>query len=242
METGWALRFRTSEEEVHAWTFYVALVLFPHWRISAFWRVPKTRVIGGTDTEKAVPLDDPQTESGAFSFSTVCARAMFWRVAELGQMRALGVSVVASWRNRDEFLKVMDPNLSSPNLIMLFISMKGGPLFVHRTYSKIEGILPFFQLVLQTRCMRGVRSNLTEGCLGSRCDARPSRLVSASQHESILARSQESVLEHCGIVIVIPLHRYRRVVVDLWCGDERKDSCGRRDIMAHWTVEKLYMR
>jgi hypothetical protein len=77
METGWALRFRMSEEEespVQAWIFHIALVLCPLWWIAAFWRVPKTRVVGGTDKEKAMPLDDPQVEFGAFSFS---ARALF---------------------------------------------------------------------------------------------------------------------------------------------------------------------
>ena len=71
METGWALRFCTSEEEgspIQAWMFYIALVLFPLWWIAACWRVPKTRVVGGTDTEKAVPLDDPQIEFGALRF------------------------------------------------------------------------------------------------------------------------------------------------------------------------------
>jgi hypothetical protein len=69
METGWALRFRTVEEDgspVQAWLFYVGLVPFPLWWIGAVWRVPQTRVVGGTDTEKAVPLDDPQIEFGAF--------------------------------------------------------------------------------------------------------------------------------------------------------------------------------
>ena len=50
---------------MQAWLFYIALVLFPLWWVGAFWRVPKTRVVGGTDTEKAVPLDDPQIEFGA---------------------------------------------------------------------------------------------------------------------------------------------------------------------------------
>ena len=69
METGWALRFRTVEEDgspIHAWLFYLGLVPFPLWWIGAVWRVPQTRVVGGTDTEKAVPLDDPQIEYGAF--------------------------------------------------------------------------------------------------------------------------------------------------------------------------------
>jgi hypothetical protein len=59
--------------------FYIALVLFPLWWIAAVWRVPKTRVVGGTDTEKAVPLDDPQIEFGEFIFSR--SRALFWRVS-----------------------------------------------------------------------------------------------------------------------------------------------------------------
>jgi hypothetical protein len=73
METAWALRFRTPEEDgspVHAWLFYFALVVFPLWWVGALWRVPQTRVVGGTDTEKAVPLDDPQIEFGAFAFSS----------------------------------------------------------------------------------------------------------------------------------------------------------------------------
>ncbi|KAH9035879.1 hypothetical protein EDB85DRAFT_1862620 [Lactarius pseudohatsudake] len=75
METGWALRFRTMEEEgspVQAWLFYIALVLFPLWWVGAVWRVPKTRVVGGTDTEKAVPLDDPQIEFDARSWRFRC--------------------------------------------------------------------------------------------------------------------------------------------------------------------------
>jgi hypothetical protein len=95
METGWALRFRTSEEEgspVQAWMFYIALVLFPLWWIAAFWRVPETWVVGGTDTEKAVPLDDPQIAFGAFS---CCLCMLAFAQRGRGQMRALGASVVA---------------------------------------------------------------------------------------------------------------------------------------------------
>jgi len=71
MTTGWALRTRTVDEAgspVQAWLFYLALVLFPLWWVGAVWRVPQTRTVGGTDTEKAVPLDDPQIEFGAHSF------------------------------------------------------------------------------------------------------------------------------------------------------------------------------
>jgi hypothetical protein len=74
--------------------FYIALVLFPLWWIAAVWRVPKTRVVGGTDTEKAVPLDDPQIEFGALVFSLARARC-FGVSAQRQQMRALGASVVA---------------------------------------------------------------------------------------------------------------------------------------------------
>jgi hypothetical protein len=64
----WALRFRTVEDgssPVHAWLFELAYVLFPLWWLGAVWRVPETRLVGGTDTEKAVPLDDLQIEFGA---------------------------------------------------------------------------------------------------------------------------------------------------------------------------------
>ncbi|KAH9953192.1 hypothetical protein BC827DRAFT_1159384 [Russula dissimulans] len=63
--TRWALRLSTTDEvgsPVQAWLFYLALVLFPLWWVGAVWRVPQTRTVGGTDTEKAVPLDDPQIE------------------------------------------------------------------------------------------------------------------------------------------------------------------------------------
>ena len=99
METGWALRFRTSEEEgspIQAWMFYIALVLFPLWWIAACWRVPKTRVVGGTDTEKAVPLDDPQIEFGELCLAFVYVVADAQR--PFGQMRALGASAVELWR------------------------------------------------------------------------------------------------------------------------------------------------
>jgi len=75
METGWALRFRTAEEDgspVQAWLFYFALVPFPLWFVGAVWRVPHTRVVGGTDNEKAVPLDDPQVEFDARSWRFRC--------------------------------------------------------------------------------------------------------------------------------------------------------------------------
>jgi hypothetical protein len=82
METSWALRFRTTEEDgspVHAWLFYFGLVPFPLWWIGAVWRVPQTRVVGGSDTEKAVPLDDPQIEFGALlSFLQRMRKELTW--------------------------------------------------------------------------------------------------------------------------------------------------------------------
>jgi hypothetical protein len=96
METGWALRFRTVEEEgspVHAWLFYLALVLFPLWWLGAVWHVPETRLVGGTGTEKAVPLDDPQVEFGA---CFLLRDVFFW-----GTTDAMGLHVDArSWRFR----------------------------------------------------------------------------------------------------------------------------------------------
>jgi hypothetical protein len=96
METGWALRFRTSEEEgspVQAWMFYVALVLFPLWWIAAFWRVPETRVVGGTDTEKAVPLDDPQIEFGELILSRAHTRVVYvcWRSLNVNRCALLAL-------------------------------------------------------------------------------------------------------------------------------------------------------
>ena len=101
METGWALRFRTSEEEgspVHAWMFYIALVLFPLWWIAALWRVPKTRVVGGTDTEKAVPLDDPQIEFGALyslRMRVVLACCLTWTDARSWRFRCRVMAAIS---------------------------------------------------------------------------------------------------------------------------------------------------
>ena len=97
METSWALRFRTTEEDgspVHAWLFYFGLVPFPLWWIGAVWRVPQTRVVGGSDTEKAVPLDDPQIEFGALlSFFRGCGRSSHGDA----QMRGRGDFAAALW-------------------------------------------------------------------------------------------------------------------------------------------------
>ena len=65
--TPWGLRFDAPDEEgspIHAWFFFVGFILFPLWWVAAFLPIPKTRRVGGTDTEKAVTLDDPQVEHG----------------------------------------------------------------------------------------------------------------------------------------------------------------------------------
>ena len=96
---------------------------------------------------------------------------------------------------------------------------------------------------------RQLQSSPSQAYLGTRCDARPRRLISATQHESILTRSHEGVLEYRDIVVTLSLllHRLRRGVVGLWRGDEcegvlRQDSRGWRDIMVRWAVEQLCMR
>jgi hypothetical protein len=65
--TGWALRFQEGDDAgspVQAWLFYLGFILFPVWWAASFMRTPKTRHVGGSDTEKAVTLDDPQVEHG----------------------------------------------------------------------------------------------------------------------------------------------------------------------------------
>ncbi|KAI0927726.1 hypothetical protein AcV5_008185 [Taiwanofungus camphoratus] len=66
--TEWSLRFRSEDEEgspLQAWCFFIGFVLFPLWWIASLCPIPKTRCVGGTDTEKAVTLDDPQVEHDA---------------------------------------------------------------------------------------------------------------------------------------------------------------------------------
>jgi len=73
--TPWSLRFRSQDEEgspVHAWFFFIGFILFPLWWIASFVPIPRTRRVGGTDTEKAVTLDDPQVEHDAKSWRLRC--------------------------------------------------------------------------------------------------------------------------------------------------------------------------
>ena len=74
--TPWVPRLRSAETEgssIHAWYFFIGFVLFPLWWFASFFPIPQTRHVGGTDTEKAVTLDDPQVEHGARQqFTHVC--------------------------------------------------------------------------------------------------------------------------------------------------------------------------
>ncbi|RPD56089.1 hypothetical protein L226DRAFT_464595 [Lentinus tigrinus ALCF2SS1-7] len=73
--TPWSLRLNSEDEQgspIHAWMFFIGFVLFPLWWVASFWRIPQTRRVGGTDTEKAVTLDDPQVEHDARSWRLRC--------------------------------------------------------------------------------------------------------------------------------------------------------------------------
>ncbi|OSC98002.1 hypothetical protein PYCCODRAFT_1418430 [Trametes coccinea BRFM310] len=73
--TPWYLELRTADHDgspVQAWFFFLGFILFPLWYLASFWRIPKTRQVGGTDTEKAVTLDDPQVEHDARSWRLRC--------------------------------------------------------------------------------------------------------------------------------------------------------------------------
>jgi len=75
MPTEWVPHFKSDEEEgspMHAWCFFIGFILFPIWWIAAFFPTPKTREVGGTDTEKAVTLDDPQVEHDARTWRKRC--------------------------------------------------------------------------------------------------------------------------------------------------------------------------
>ncbi|KAA1472119.1 hypothetical protein DENSPDRAFT_838294 [Dentipellis sp. KUC8613] len=75
LETPWSLRRRTDEEDgspVQAWLFFIGFVLFPLWWLAAVLPTPQTRQVGGSDTEKAVTLDDPQIEFDAKSWRFRC--------------------------------------------------------------------------------------------------------------------------------------------------------------------------
>ncbi|KAL4256945.1 hypothetical protein AB1N83_011134 [Pleurotus pulmonarius] len=76
-ETPWSLRLATPGEPgsgspIHAWMFFFGFIIFPLWWVASFWRIPRTRKMGGTDVEKAVVLDDPQVEFDAKSWRFRC--------------------------------------------------------------------------------------------------------------------------------------------------------------------------
>ncbi|KAL0960956.1 hypothetical protein HGRIS_005956 [Hohenbuehelia grisea] len=76
-ETPWSLRFASPSEPgsgspAHAWMFFIGFILFPLWWFAAFWRIPRTRHVGGNEVEKAVTLDDPQVEFDAKSWRFRC--------------------------------------------------------------------------------------------------------------------------------------------------------------------------
>lgn len=65
--TSWVLHWRNDDEDgsvIQAWLFFVGFILFPLWWYASFAPIPKTRRVGGTDTEKGVVIDDPQVEHG----------------------------------------------------------------------------------------------------------------------------------------------------------------------------------
>ncbi|KII91066.1 hypothetical protein PLICRDRAFT_158597 [Plicaturopsis crispa FD-325 SS-3] len=73
--TSWSLRFGSEDEvgsPMQAWCFFLGFVLFPAWWIASLWRTPRTRHVGGSDTEKAVTLDDPQIEHDSKSWRLRC--------------------------------------------------------------------------------------------------------------------------------------------------------------------------
>jgi hypothetical protein len=75
--TGWSLSLRTRGEPgsgspLHAWCFFIGFIIFPIWWVASVWSTPKTRLVGGTDVEKAVTLDDPQVEHDAKSWRLRC--------------------------------------------------------------------------------------------------------------------------------------------------------------------------
>ncbi|KAH8085992.1 hypothetical protein BXZ70DRAFT_1002288 [Cristinia sonorae] len=73
--TSWSLHFKNEDEDgspLHAWCFFLGFVLFPLWWVASFVPIPETRRVGGTDTEKAVTLDDPQVEQDARSWRFRC--------------------------------------------------------------------------------------------------------------------------------------------------------------------------
>ncbi|TFK40474.1 hypothetical protein BDQ12DRAFT_721124 [Crucibulum laeve] len=71
----WALRgwVERGGSPLHAWLFFIGFIIFPIWWAAAlFIGIPRTRRLGGDDSEKGVVLDDPQVEHDAKSWRLRC--------------------------------------------------------------------------------------------------------------------------------------------------------------------------
>ena len=65
-EVGWTLRLSSLDDggsPFAAWAFWFGFLFPLLWWTASFWRIPQTRMVG-TDTEKAVVVDDPFFERG----------------------------------------------------------------------------------------------------------------------------------------------------------------------------------
>lgn len=93
--TSWTPHLHSDDEDTsppHAWCFYIGFILFPLWWIASLMPIPRTRHVGGTDTEKAVTLDDPQVEHGA-SLSLFISCAVFMKLTQTHDRGASGVEL-----------------------------------------------------------------------------------------------------------------------------------------------------
>jgi hypothetical protein len=118
--TRWALAFKDMDNEeegspVQAWLFFSGFILFPLWWVSSLWRIPKTRTVGGTDTEKAVVVDDPQVEHGTsmtlyFFFGKMLIRST--------------IADAKSWRFRCRIMSLISFFTYIPFIILLAIFLK----------------------------------------------------------------------------------------------------------------------
>ncbi|EJC98474.1 uncharacterized protein FOMMEDRAFT_23708 [Fomitiporia mediterranea MF3/22] len=73
-DIGWTLRFGSADDKgspFMAWAFWFGFLFPLLWWFASFWRIPKTRMVG-TDTEKAVIVDDPFIEREAHAWRLRC--------------------------------------------------------------------------------------------------------------------------------------------------------------------------
>lgn len=126
--TGWALAFKDMDNEeegspVQAWLFFLGFVFFPFWWVASLWRIPKTRTVGGTDTEKAVVVDDPQVEHG----TSMTLYFLLWKDADIRTTRRRRkiVAISMSHHVSDFFLyihPIYHPPCHIPQAIVFFPS------------------------------------------------------------------------------------------------------------------------